>query len=202
MGDILLETLKEFPVKISNKRKIDAEIILGASSLEDVKNSIINSVLNELSYKSPKEFAEEFAKYTGVNLLEKPVYHKYIELKATRDIHIHNSGIANDTYRIKADVLARVRSGIFLPVDVQYFLESYECCLQLTETLEESLNKIWPSLEYQKSRKGTSIQQQQEEAIEKIIEETDQHLAIQKPKTLSKKKKTTLFKSLSIQEKN
>jgi hypothetical protein len=32
-----------------------------------------------------------------------------------------------------------------LPADVQYFLESYEVCLQLTEWLEEQLHQHWHS---------------------------------------------------------
>ncbi|BDX37832.1 hypothetical protein CYCD_11870 [Tenuifilaceae bacterium CYCD] len=151
-GDILRETLIEFPIKISNKRKLDFELVLEAKSLEEIKFALVNTVINELAYKSPKDFAEEFNKYIGINLLEKPVFHKYIELKATRDIYIHNQGIANEIYLAKADTLARVKSGQFLPVDIQYFLQSYECCLQITEILEEALNKIWPSIEYQKSK--------------------------------------------------
>lgn len=148
LGDILRNTLIEFPVKISNKRKLDFELVLEAKSIEEIKISLVSCIINELSYKSPKEYADEFSKYVGINLLEKPTYHKYIELKATRDIYIHNQGVANDIYLSKADRLARVKAGQFLPVDIQYFLQSYECCLQITEILEEELNKIWPSPEY------------------------------------------------------
>ncbi|HXB42355.1 MAG TPA: hypothetical protein VNZ49_17585 [Bacteroidia bacterium] len=174
LGDILKETLKVYPVKIPNKRKVDAEIVLGASSLDEIKNTIINSIINELTYKSPKDFAEEFHKYVGVNLLEKPAFHRYIELKATRDVYIHNSGIASDIYLGKADTLARVKPGDFLPVDIQYFLESYESCLQITEILEVELNKTWPSLEYQKSKNQNTVQEEKELAIEKIIEHAEE----------------------------
>jgi hypothetical protein len=172
VGDILRETLIEFPVKISNKRKLDFEVVLEANSLEEIKISLVNSIINELSYKSPKDFAEEFSKYVGINLLEKPTFHKYIELKATRDIYIHNQGIANEIYLSKADRLSRVKSGHFLPVDIQYFLQSYECCIQITEILEVELNKIWPSLEYNKN-KTQKMETQKEIAIEQAIEQAE-----------------------------
>lgn len=172
LGDILRDTLIEFPAKISNKRKLDFEIVLEAVSLEEIKIALVNTIINELSYKSPKDFAEEFFKYVGVNLFEKPTFHKYIELKATRDIYVHNQGMANEIYLTKADRLARVKSGQYLTVDIQYFLQSYECCIQITEILEEALNRIWPSLEYQKS-KTQNIAEQKEEAIEQAIEQAE-----------------------------
>jgi hypothetical protein len=169
LGDILKDILIQFPAKISNKKKLDYQLVLGANSLDEIKLSVVESILNELAYKSPKEYGEEFEKYIGIKILEQPIYHRYIELKATRDIYIHNQGVANDTYTIKADRLSRVKSGQFLPVDIQYFLQSYENCIQLTEIIEEELNKIWPSLDYQKS-KTQNIEQQKEQAIEKAIE--------------------------------
>jgi hypothetical protein len=172
LGDILRDTLIEFPVKISNKRKLEFELVLEAKSLDEIKTALVNSIINELAYKSPKDFAEEFSKYVGINLLEKPTYHKYIELKATRDIYIHNQGVANEIYLSKADTLARVKSGQFLPVDIQYFLQSYECCLQIIEILEEALNKIWPSLEYNKN-KTQNLEVQKTTAIEQAIKQAE-----------------------------
>ena len=181
LGDILRDTLIEFPVKISSKKKLDFELVLEAKSLEEIKINLVNLIINELAYKSPKDFAEEFNKYVGINLLEKPPFHKYIELKATRDIYIHNQGVANEIYLSKADTLARVKSGQYLPITIQYFLQSYECCLQITEILDDSLNRIWPSTEYQKS-KTQNIAEQKEEAIEKAIEIAEQNKTILVPK--------------------
>lgn len=186
LGDIIRDTLIEFPNKISNKRKLDFELVLEAKSLEEIKTALVNSIINELAYKSPKDFAEEFSKYVGVNLLEKPTFHKYIELKATRDIYIHNQGVANEIYLSKADTLARVKSGDFLPVDIQYFLQSYECCLQITEILEEALNKIWPSIEYDK-RKTQNLELQKTTAIEQAIEQAE-FAGNQEEKIITKKK--------------
>ncbi len=153
--------------------------MIEAKSLEEIKISLVNSIINELAYKSPKDFAEEFAKYIGINLLEKPAFHKYIELKATRDIYIHNQGVANEIYLSKADTLARVKSGIFLPVDIQYFLQSYECCLQITEILEAELNKIWPSPEYLKN-KSQNLEEQKNDAIEHAVEQAEENITKEK----------------------
>lgn len=154
-ADILRAIIIKYPQKIGNKKNVLAANILNSKTIEEIKNHIVDSIINELSYKSPKEFSEEFCKYTSINMLELPAYHKYIELKATRDIYIHNKGIANDTYVYKSDSHSRTESGKLLPIDVQYFLESYEYCLKICEFLEGKLNDKWPSSEYeQKKEKG------------------------------------------------
>ena len=169
-GNILRETLLEYPSKISGKRKLDAESVLEATSIDEIKITLINSILNELAYKSPKDYAVEFSNYVSINLLEFPVFHRYIELKATRDIHIHNAGIANEIYLNKADTMARVKNGFYLLVDVQYFLQSYEYCLQLTELLEKELDKIWPSAIYRKNKAVKTIKEEKQDSIKEVIE--------------------------------
>lgn len=171
MNDVLRMILIEYPSKIPSKKKIDVDCVLSASSIEQAKITIVDEILNEIAYKSPKDYATEFEKYTSVKLLENPVFHKYIELKATRDIHIHNRGIANDIYLIKSGVVARVKNGEYLPVDIQYFLMSYEQCLQLNEILEKELDKIWPSENF-RERKAKKEIPDKEEIVEKAIEES------------------------------
>jgi len=180
LNDILRRILIEYPNKIPNKRKIDVEKALNASSLEEIKLYIVDNILNDIAYKSPKDYADEFNKYVGVNLLENPIFHKYIELKATRDIHIHNNGIANEIYRAKAGVMARINTDTFLPVTVQYFLQSYECCLQLNELLESELDKIWPSQDYRKSKTKNSTTDEKESVVEKAIEESKEQKETEK----------------------
>jgi hypothetical protein len=39
-----------------------------------------------------------------------------------------------------------------LPVDIRYFLESYEACLQLTEWFEKELHERWHSADFEESK--------------------------------------------------
>jgi len=75
--------------------------------------------------------------------------HRYMEVKATRDIFVHNRGIANEVYVRKAGTHARTKPGMVLPTDIQYFLESYEHCLQFIEWLELELHHRWHSSDYE-----------------------------------------------------
>lgn len=157
LGDIVRAVVLKYPNKLGKKRTIETAVVLAATSIEDVHIRVTDSLLNELSYKSPRDFAREAESLLSCNLLECPAYHRFVEVKATRDIHIHNSGVANDVYRAKADSHARVNAGALLPVNLQYFLQSYESCLQLTEWLDRELHAKWPSSDYE------SDQQQQQQ---------------------------------------
>lgn len=152
LGDIVRNVIVRYPQKLGAKRAIQLQAVLEAQSLEEVHLRATDALLNELSYKSPAEFSEALDNLLSINLLECPAFHKYIELKATRDIHVHNRGIVNETYVKKAGSHSRARIGQSLPVDIPYFLESYEACLQLTEWLEQELDQHWHSSDRETAR--------------------------------------------------
>lgn len=152
LGDVVRTVIVRHPQKLGAKRSIQLQAILEAQSLEEVHLRATDALLNELSYKSPAEFSEALDNLLSINLLECPAFHKYVELKATRDIYVHNRGIVNETYLKKAGSHARARTGAVLPVDIPYFLESYEACLQVTEWLEQELDQHWHSSERETAR--------------------------------------------------
>lgn len=132
--------------------------ILESSSIEEIHIKATDTLINDLSYRSPTEFSEEIQQLLSISLLECPAFHRYIEIKATRDIFVHNSGIANDVYIRKAHSHARAEPGILLPIDNQYFLESYENCLQITKWLEDALHVHWYSSEHEARKSKNSPQ--------------------------------------------
>ncbi|MEX0958011.1 MAG: hypothetical protein WDZ63_01845 [Burkholderiales bacterium] len=158
LGDIVRNVIVRYPQKLGAKRMIPLQAVLEAQSLEEVHLRATDALLNDLSYKSPAEFADALDNLLSINLLECPAFHKYIELKATRDVHVHNRGVANETYLKKASSHSRVHIGQFLPVDIPYFLESYEACLQMTEWLEQELDQRWHSSDREAARRQPTQQ--------------------------------------------
>jgi hypothetical protein len=146
--DLIRMVINQHPKKLGEKQQVSLKLVLESKSIDEIRTRAIDELINSVSYKTPREFAEVFASFTGVKLLECPSFHIYIEAKATRDILIHNRGVANDTYLRKAGSHARGHPGQALPVHVQYFLESYEACLKLTEWLEAEFHEQWHSSEY------------------------------------------------------
>nr|MDP2192540.1 hypothetical protein [Rhodoferax sp.] len=149
LADIVRALVIKYPHKLGAKRTITIQNVLEATSIEEIHLRATDTLLNELSYKSPSEFAEALQAVVSIHLLECPAFHQYMEIKASRDIFIHNRGIANDSYIRKAGTRVRVKSGMNLPADIQYFLESYEACLQLNEWLERQLHERWHSNTYE-----------------------------------------------------
>lgn len=149
LGDVVRAVVVRYPQKLGTKRNLSIQAVLESTSLEEVHLRATDALLNELTYKSPPEFAESVQPFLSVNLLECPAFHRFVEVKATRDIFIHNRGVANDVYVRKAGSHARVKTGVNLPVDIQYFLESYECCLQIADWLEVELHNHWHSSTYE-----------------------------------------------------
>ena len=158
LGDLVRSVVVRYPQKLGGKRVIQLQSILESKTLEEVHLRATDALLNELSYKSPTDFAEAVEVLLSINLVECPAFHKYVELKATRDIHIHNRGIVNETYLKKAGSHTRAVAGAFLPVDITYFLESYEACIQITEWLEVELDQHWNSSEREQARASSTPQ--------------------------------------------
>jgi hypothetical protein len=165
LGDIVRSVVVRYPQKLGAKRSIQLQAILESKSLEEVHLRATDALLNELSYKSPSDFASALEDLLSINLAECPAFHKYVELKATRDIHIHNRGVVNETYLKKAGSHARAAAGAALPVDIQYFLESYEACIQITEWLEVQLDQHWNSSEREQAQSVSATPQLQAETL-------------------------------------
>jgi len=147
MNDVIRTVVRKYPHKIGSKKEIPLGIILGAPSIEVIHEYAIDNLLNDLTYKSPIEFAKAVEGLIDIKLLESGAFHKFVELKATRDVYMHNRGIANDTYRRKAGLNSREPGNNYLSVDVNYFLSSLEQCIQFTDWLELQLSEKWHSSE-------------------------------------------------------
>lgn len=152
LEDLVRIVLLKYPEKIGAKKMIGIREVLAADSIETLHLHATNSLLNELSYKSPAAFADSLEQLLSLNLEKCPAFHKYVEMRATRDIHVHNRGVANEVYIAKAGSHARVDAGALLPVETFYFLESYEVCLKLVEWVEKKLHDKWPSTEFEESQ--------------------------------------------------
>ena len=149
LGDVLRQIIVRYPQKLGSKRQIPLQHVLESKSIEEVHLRATESLINDLSFKGPTDFSRDFEDLTGLRLLECPAFQRYVEVKATRDIYIHNRGVANDTYVRKSGSHARSNVGSQVHVDIQYFLESYECCLQIADWMERQLHTRWHSSDFE-----------------------------------------------------
>ncbi|GEN66002.1 hypothetical protein [Chryseobacterium rhizosphaerae] len=146
---VLHEILQKYPSKIGSKIKIDAGIILETDTIEELKSYLFKRIINDLTYKTPEDFAKEFKELTGVELSKCPEYNNYIELKATRDLFVHNEGIVNEIYLKKAKTLSRAKDNDKIVCDYNYFLHCNEVCLSVIEFVIDELHSKWESTDYE-----------------------------------------------------
>jgi hypothetical protein len=102
------------------ERKIPLDIILTSSNKDDIVSRVIDLHLNSLFYAKPLEYFAYIEDTLDISIPE-AAKANYIEAKATRDIIVHNSGIANEMYAQKAAKKARAKPGEALAFDEQYF---------------------------------------------------------------------------------
>lgn len=113
--------LKWYPEKLSiGERRIDVTMVVEAESLDEVLQKIIEKQINSAFYTSPSKYFEYIERTLAVKL-PRNVKASYVEYKASRDVLIHNSGIANSIYIRKAGKLARAKAGEKIPMDESYF---------------------------------------------------------------------------------
>lgn len=144
IAQLVVLIVGRYPKKLGRKRQIDLGTLLGCKTIESVHQSIAESFINHVMYKSPAEYADEIREVLGCDLKSLPPFWRFIEVKATRDVWIHGGGTANDIYAGKAGSHARVAAGRHLPITVPYFLAAYETALQPVESVHKELEDTWP----------------------------------------------------------
>lgn len=109
---------------------IDVREVVNATSLDTLIAEKAAQRVRDAGYAKPESYFSYCAQVFGFEFGE-DLRQQYIEIKATRDIHVHNDGIANSIYVRKVGTLARAAEGESLPVDGEYLRESIACLKQV-----------------------------------------------------------------------
>jgi hypothetical protein len=141
LAHMLKLVLRAFPKKLGvSEKKVDLAVILEAEDLDDLLDAIISKQINSAFYGSPSKYFEYIESVLSISI---PPSRKdaYSEVKATRDIYVHNGGIANRLYLQKAGRLARVGDGDPLPLDEKYFSKAITCMKGVVKSVYKGLLK-------------------------------------------------------------
>lgn len=130
LTQILAIILKWFPHKLKltaagpeTERRIDLDLILEVQDMDALIARIIERRLVSVFYASPQQYFDYIQSVLAFELPD-DVKAAYTEVKATRDLLVHNSGVVNQVYLRKAGARARAAEGETIPLDDQYFSES------------------------------------------------------------------------------
>jgi hypothetical protein len=123
--DLLRLWLTAYPQSLG-KKMVDFKTILELPDKDAITGLVVRKELNEVLYDRPTEwfaYLEDKAKLgcPSANEIE-----RIAEAKASRDVLVHNKGIANKTYASKAGNLARFGEGSRINIPEDYHRKIWE----------------------------------------------------------------------------
>lgn len=147
--DVLRLVIQAHPGKLGisiqgseGSRNVPLPTILQASSLDSLIEELIETRLVSISYASPRDYLTFLKEVTGVDTGE-ALFDQYIEIKATRDILVHNSGKVNALYLSKAGKLARAKQSMLLPVTSAYFDQSIATLKKMAVIISDGIRETF-----------------------------------------------------------
>lgn len=133
------QVLRWYPQKLSSAdKKIDFELVVESQDIDELLNKIIDRHVNSIFYATPVHYLKYIEQILSINI-DETIQSNYAEIKATRDVLVHNDGIVNELYLRKADICARATIKDKIPIDSNYFSESITCMKGLITSIYEQM---------------------------------------------------------------
>jgi hypothetical protein len=113
------------------KGQVDVQTVVAAPDKAAILRALTDQYVLAMSYKRPTEWFRQLNGIVTVNCPTEPEVEQFSELKATRDVLVHNRGIASETYLDKAARLARAALGQPLDLPDAYLHEGWRLCRKI-----------------------------------------------------------------------
>lgn len=140
--DFLQAWLTEYPGSLS-ATQLQLRTVLDAADKQEIIVSVVRKEILGLAYKRVPEW---FAYMEKVCQLGCPTHDQIVqlaEIKASRDVLVHNGGIANLTYINKSMGFARFASGETLDLPEHYHRDSWQLLKHLVSEIgDRAIQKL------------------------------------------------------------
>lgn len=153
LADVLTLIYREYPHKlkiihpgVAACKDVPLDFLLGGVDLKQILELTIERHLAALLYGKPRVYIDYAGKVAQVDTSD-AAFDSYVEIKATRDLIIHNSSTANEVYVEKAGANARGRVGDLLAVDKAYFENAIATLKRLSGIIKRDTTKAFPILQ-------------------------------------------------------
>ena len=148
--DVLSLVLHEYPKSITRKvldmpacSTVPVDVILDASSREGAIDQMIERHLAAVMYGRPEAYLRYISDLCGIDISDS-VFQDYIEIKATRDLVVHNDSEINHVYLAKAGSKARGNLGDPVGVDSNYFAHCVGVLTRISGIIERDTGRKFP----------------------------------------------------------
>jgi hypothetical protein len=123
--DLLRLWLMAYPQNLFGK-KVDFKTILDAPDKDAITFLVVNRELNEVLYDRPSGWFAYLEDKAKLGCPTPDEIEKIAEAKASRDVLVHNRGVASKMYESKAGKLARYKDGQRIEIPEHYHRETWE----------------------------------------------------------------------------
>lgn len=123
--DLLRLWLIAYPRNLIGKQ-VDFKAVLEAPDKDAITLLVVNKELNEILYDRPAGWFDYLEKKANLGCPTPNEIDRIAEAKASRDVLVHNRGVASKTYESKAGKLARYKDGQRIDIPEHYHRETWE----------------------------------------------------------------------------
>lgn len=139
LNDILANVYVAYPLKLGKKTITVQDLNSSGTYIQAIKN-IANSAVNEISYKSFRDYWVEWQNIVAkLPKISEDQINQFSEVKATRDLYVHNNGMVNELYLRKAGDKAREQKNSKVPLSQEYLDKVSELSIFFIETIKEGI---------------------------------------------------------------
>lgn len=135
--DVLRAWLIHYPESLS-KKELRLQVVLNAADKAEIVRAVIDKELLGLAYDPIVEWFKYLDKIARLGCPNRNQIERLAEIKASRDVLIHNKGIANAIYIDKSLGRARCRNGEVLDIPEDYHRESWQLIKQVISDVADA----------------------------------------------------------------
>lgn len=140
--DLLRVWLTEYPSSLSGSQ-LKFRTVLEAKDKDEIVAAVVQKEVLELAYQRVADWFAYLEKIAQLGCPTQNQIEKIAEIKASRDVLVHNNGIVNSIYVDKSMGRARFADGENLEIPEQYHRESWQLIKQVVdEVANTGINKL------------------------------------------------------------
>ena len=125
-------------------KTVPLALITDSPDRETILRAVVDRELDRLKYRRPAAWFDYLEKRARLGTPSQDQIERLAEIKASRDLIVHNRGIVNQTYRSKSGPKARYADGTRLEIIEPYLRESW---LLIDEVVRETSSAATAKLE-------------------------------------------------------
>ena len=143
--ELLRHWLAAYPASLS-KKQVEMAAVLKAPDKGAIVLTVVDKELNELKYERVADWFAYLERLAKLGCPSEDEIEELAEIKASRDILVHNQGIANATYVSKAGRRSRYKDGERLEISEPYHRASWEAINKVVREISAAaISKARPS---------------------------------------------------------